>query len=90
MLAVLCLSLTACDGGLYVDRPLQRGMTEQEVAARKGRQVPDRIIMRNCGIATPNPFPCKVHIYRRGPWSENAVVFEGVRGQSGGEPVSLS
>ena len=86
MLVALCLSLAACDGGLNGDRALQRGMTEQEVTQLEGKQVPDRIIMRTCGTATSNPFPCKVHVYRRGLWvgrfgSEVAVVFEDVRGQ---------
>ena len=86
MLVALCLSLAACDGSLHGDRTLQRGMTEQEVAQLEGKQVPDRIIMRTCGAATPQPFPCKVHVYRGGLWvgrsgSEVAVVFEDVRGQ---------
>jgi hypothetical protein len=85
VLVGLCLSLTACDGSLH-DRALQRGMTEQEVAQLEGKQVPDRIIMRTCGTATSQPFPCKVHVYRTGLWvgrlgSEVAVVFEDVRGQ---------
>jgi hypothetical protein len=49
-------------------------MTEQEVTHFKGKQAPDPIIMRTCGTATPNPFPCKVHVYRRGLWAEGAVV----------------
>ena len=86
MLVVLCLSLAACDGGLHGNRGLQRGMTEQEVAQLEGKQSPDRIIMRTCGTATSQPFPCKVHVYRKGLWvgrygSEVAVVFEDVRGQ---------
>ena len=79
LLALFCLA--ACDGGLQGDRPLQRGMSEQEVTQLQGKQPPDRIIMRTCGTATPNPFPCKVHVYRRGLWSESAVVFEDVRGK---------
>jgi len=56
------------------------------VAPLEGKQVPDRIIMRTCGTATSQPFPCKVHVYRKGLWvgrygSEVAVVFEDVRGQ---------
>ena len=52
MLVALCLSLTACDGGLNGDRALQRGMTEQEVTQLEGKQVPDRII---CGpVALPH------------------------------------
>ena len=86
MLAVFCLGLGACDSSLTGDRPLQRGMTEQEVAELKGKQVPDRIIMRTCGTETPKPFPCKVHVYERGLWvgrynPELSVVFEDVRGQ---------
>lgn len=81
MLPLFCLGLVACDGGLHGDRHLQRGMTEQEVAQLKGKQTPDRIIMRTCGTATPNPFPCKVHVYRTGLWGEGAVVFEDVRGK---------
>jgi hypothetical protein len=64
MLAVLCLGLGACDSGLHGDRPLQRGMSEQEVAELKGKQVPDRIIIRTCATATPKPFPCKVMFTR--------------------------
>ena len=63
------------------DWRLQRGMTEQEGAQLEGEQAPDRIIMRTYGTATPNPFPCKVHVYRRGLWSVSAVVFEDVRGK---------
>ena len=86
MLAVFCLGLGACDSSLSSDRPLQRGMTEQEVAELEGKQVPDRIIMRTCGSETAKPFPCKVQVYQRGLWagrygSEVAVVFENVRGQ---------
>jgi hypothetical protein len=86
MLPLLCLGLAACDGSLHGDQRLQRGMTEQEVTQLEGKQVPDRIIMRTCGTATSQPFPCKVHVYRRGLWmgrfgSEVAVVFEDVRGQ---------
>ena len=86
MLVMLCLSLAACGGGLHSDRGLQRGMTEQEVTQLQGKQVPDRIIMRTCGTETLQPFPCKVHVYRKGLWvgrfgSEVAVVFEDVRGQ---------
>ena len=86
MLAALCLALGACGSGLHGDRALQRGMSEQEVAELKGKQVPDRIIMRTCGTETPKPFPCKVHVYQRGLWAgryggEAAVVFEDVRGQ---------
>jgi hypothetical protein len=86
MLAMLCLGLSACDSSLPGDRPLQRGMTEQEVAELKGKQVPDRIIMRTCGTATPKPFPCKVQVYERGLWAgryhpELSVVFEEARGQ---------
>jgi hypothetical protein len=80
MLAVLCLVLGACDGSPHDDRRLQRGMTEQEVTQLQGKHVPDRIIMRTCGTATPQPFPCKVHVYRRG-LREVSVVFEYVRGQ---------
>ena len=84
-LTLVCLGLAACDGGLHGDRRLQRGMTEQEVTQLQGKQVPDRIIMRTCGTATPNPFPCKVHVYRRGLWvgrsAQSAVVFEDVRGK---------
>ena len=80
-LTLVCLGLAACDGGMHGDRHLQRGMTEQEVAQLKGKQTPDRIIMRTCGTATSNPFPCKVHVYRRGLWAESAVVFEDVRGK---------
>ena len=86
MIPLLCLGLAACEGGLHGDRRLQRGMSEQEVTQLEGKQVPDRIIMRTCGTATPQPFACKIHIYRRGLWagrfgSEVAVVFEDVRGQ---------
>ena len=85
-LTLVYLGLAACDSSLHGDRRLQRGMTEQEVTQLQGKQVPDRIIMRTCGTATPQPFPCKVHVYRRGLWggrlgSEVAVVFEDVRGQ---------
>ena len=79
MLTVCCLGLAACEGGLHADQRLQRGMTEQEVTQLQGKRVPDRIIMRTCGTATPNPFPCKVHVYRRGLWAEGAV--EDVRGK---------
>ena len=78
LLTLFCLAACA---GLQGDRPLQRGMTEQEVTQLQGKQAPDRIVMRTCGTATPNPFPCKVHVYRRGLWAETAVVFEDVRGQ---------
>jgi len=86
MVVALCLSLAACGGSLHGERGFQRGMTEQEVAELEGKQVPDRIIMRTCGTATSQPFPCKVHVYRKGLWvgrygSEVAVVFEDVRGQ---------
>ena len=86
MLVALCFSLAACDGSLHGDRALQRGMTEQEVTQLQGKQVPDRIIMQTCGTATPQPFPCKVHVYQRGLWaglygSELSVVLEDVRGQ---------
>jgi len=81
MLPLCCLGLAACDGGLQGDRRVHRGMTEQEVTQLQGKQAPDRIILRTCGTATPNPFPCKVHVYRRGLWAENAVVFEDVRGK---------
>jgi hypothetical protein len=85
MLALFCLGLAACNGSLHGDRRLQRGMTEQEVTQLQGKQVPDRIIMRTCGAATPQPFPCKGHVYRGGLWvgrsgSEVAVVFEDVEG----------
>jgi hypothetical protein len=60
MLLLFCLGLAACDGSLNGDQ--QRGMTEQEVTQLQGKQAPDRIIMRTCGTATPNPFPCKVHV----------------------------
>jgi len=80
MLPLFCLGLAACDGGLQGDRRVHRGMTEQEVTQLQGKQAPDRIIMRTCGTATPNPFPCKVHVYRRGLWGEG-VVFEDVRGK---------
>ena len=86
MLTLICLCLAACDGSIHGDRRLQRGMTEQEVTQLQGKQVPDRIIMRTCGTETAQPFPCKVHVYRKGLWvgrfgSEVAVVFEDVRGQ---------
>jgi hypothetical protein len=86
MLPLFCLGLAACDGSLQGDRRLQRGMTEQEVTQLQGKQAPDRIILRTCGTATPQPFPCKVHVYRTGLrlgryGSETAVVFEDVRGQ---------
>ena len=86
VLAVLCLSLGACDGSLHGDRGLQRGMTEQQVSQLEGKQVPDRIIMRTCGTASPKPFSCKVYVYEKGLWvgrygSELSVVFEDVRGQ---------
>jgi hypothetical protein len=85
-LTLVCLGLAACDSSLHADRRLLRGMTEQEVAQLQGKQVPDRIIMRTCGTETPQPFSCKIHVYRRGLWvgrlgSEVAVVFEDVRGQ---------
>jgi hypothetical protein len=86
MLMVFCLGLGACGSSLHGDRRLQPGMTEREVTELEGKQAPDRIIMRTCGTATSKPFPCKVHVYRRGLWagqygSEVAVVFEDVRGQ---------
>ena len=81
MLPLVCLGLAACDGGFQGDRRLQRGMTEQEVTQLQGKQAPDRIIMRTCGTATSNPFPCKVHVYRRAMFGQNAVVFEDVRGK---------
>ena len=80
-LTLVCLGVAACDSGIHGDQRLQRGMTEQQVTQLQGKQAPDRIIMRTCGTATPNPFPCKVHVYRRGLWSDNAVVFEAIRGQ---------
>ena len=86
LLTLFCLCLAACDSSLQGDRRLQRGMTEQEVAQLEGKQVPDRIIMRTCGTATPQPFSCKVHVYRTGLWlgrygPETAVVFDDRRGQ---------
>ena len=56
MLAVLCLGLAACDGGLHGDRALQRGMSEQEVAELEGKQVPDRIIIEPAGLKRRNRF----------------------------------
>ena len=89
-LTLVCLGLAACDGGLHGDRRLQRGMTEQEVTQLQGKQAPDRIIMRTCGTATPNPFPCKVHVYRRGLWCGECRRLRGRARKMGGEPVALN
>ena len=84
MLTLFCLGLAACDGGLHGDRRLQRGMTEQEVTQLQGKQVPDRIIMRTCGTATPNRFLARCMFTGEGCGGRRlrgAVVFEDVRGQ---------
>jgi hypothetical protein len=76
----LCLALGACANQTDVSR----GMTEGEVAERT--RVPDRVIMRTCGTATPKPFPCKVFVYQES-WRDGvytpgqSIVFEDVRGQ---------
>jgi hypothetical protein len=52
MVAVFWLGLGACDSGLTGDRPLQRGMSEQEVDEPKGsrcRTVPYHYVdLRHC------------------------------------------
>jgi hypothetical protein len=77
------LGLGACTD-LSGQSALRRGMTETEVAERM--PVPDRIVMRTCGAATPHPFPCKVFVYEGGLQNgryaaSQSIVFEDVQGQ---------
>jgi hypothetical protein len=85
VLAVFCLSLSACDSSLPGHRHLQRGMTEQQVTELEGKQAPDRIMMRTCG-ADAQTVSLQVHVYQKGLWAgrdyhELSVVFEDVQGQ---------
>jgi hypothetical protein len=61
-------------------------MTEQQVAELNNNRVPDRVIMKTCGIETSAPFPCKVYVYDRGLRAGHydpmfSVVFEDARGK---------
>jgi hypothetical protein len=56
LLTLFCLGLAARDGGLQRDRPLQRGMTEQEVTQLQGKQAPDRSLCELAALLRPTRF----------------------------------
>jgi len=84
-------AVAACDDNTHpqngsITSPLKPGMTEQQVAEVSNNRVPDRVVMTTCGLATPRPFACKVHVYdgalRGGQYDRKLwVVLEDVRGQ---------
>jgi hypothetical protein len=94
MLPLLCIAaLAACDRNTStrplngsITSALKPGMTEQQVAEVSNNRVPDRVIMKTCGIETPMPFACKVYVYegalRAGQYEPKlSIVLEDVRGQ---------
>ena len=94
MRPLLCVAaLAGCDSNTStvslngsITGALKAGMTEQQVAEVSSNRVPDRVVMKTCGIETPMPFACKVYIYegalRAGQYDPKlSVVLEDVRGQ---------
>lgn len=85
-LPLLCIALAACDNNTSarplngsISSALKPGMTEQQVAVVSDNRVPDRVVIRTCGIETRAPFACKVFVYQDDP--KLSVVFEDVSGQ---------
>ena len=91
---LLCMAaLAACDSNPpalslngSITGALKPGMTEQEMAELNNNRVPDRVVMKTCGTATPKPFACKVFVYEGALRTDQydpklSVVLEDVGGQ---------
>lgn len=83
-ICLLAFLAAACSQAHRPAIPVKPGMSEREVIQAYNNRLPDSVIERTCGNATPAPFPCKIYVYE-GSWRYGypklSIVFEKAGGR---------